>query len=160
MSVLSSSHTGHLDLLHVTMIVLMCTIVGVVVVSGLLSLIVCYCFFFFFKQKTAYEIVSRDWSSDVCSSDLKLFPNSKHCWHSYIGTVAVKQICIRKKDSLFLTVRMRRNWVQIQRLISSYLYVLQLEYHRILFDCLQYSSVYCLPHPSPRLPSEVLSQPR
>ena len=26
---------------------------------------------FFFKQKTAYEIVSRDWSSDVCSSDLK-----------------------------------------------------------------------------------------
>src|SRR5690606_4307941 len=25
--------------------------------------------FFFFKQKTAYEI-SRDWSSDVCSSDL------------------------------------------------------------------------------------------
>ena len=26
-------------------------------------------FFFFFKQKTAYEIVSRDWSSDVCSSD-------------------------------------------------------------------------------------------
>src|SRR5919206_1796717 len=26
--------------------------------------------FVFFKQKTAYEIVSRDWSSDVCSSDL------------------------------------------------------------------------------------------
>ena len=26
--------------------------------------------FFFFKQKTAYEIVSRDWSSEVCSSDL------------------------------------------------------------------------------------------
>ena len=24
----------------------------------------------FFKQKTAYEIMSRDWSSDVCSSDL------------------------------------------------------------------------------------------
>src|SRR5213082_1087475 len=28
------------------------------------------CVFFFFKQKTAYEIVSGDWSSDVCSSDL------------------------------------------------------------------------------------------
>src|SRR5213082_3205623 len=28
--------------------------------------------FFFFKQKTAYEIVSGDWSSDVCSSDLPL----------------------------------------------------------------------------------------
>ena len=27
--------------------------------------------FFFFKQKTAYEILTCDWSSDVCSSDLK-----------------------------------------------------------------------------------------
>ena len=27
-------------------------------------------FFFFFKQKTAYEIRNCDWSSDVCSSDL------------------------------------------------------------------------------------------
>ncbi len=26
---------------------------------------------FFFKQKTAYEIKECDWSSDVCSSDLK-----------------------------------------------------------------------------------------
>ena len=26
--------------------------------------------FFFFKQKTAYEILTCDWSSDVCSSDL------------------------------------------------------------------------------------------
>src|SRR3546814_9850069 len=33
--------------------------------------------FFFFKQKTAYEMRISDWSSDVCSSDLKpvtLFP--------------------------------------------------------------------------------------
>ena len=28
--------------------------------------------FFFFKQKTAYEIKECDWSSDVCSSDLSL----------------------------------------------------------------------------------------
>ena len=27
--------------------------------------------FFFFKQKTAYEIGTGDWSSDVCSSDLR-----------------------------------------------------------------------------------------
>ena len=26
----------------------------------------------FFKQKTAYEILRSDWSSDVCSSDLKV----------------------------------------------------------------------------------------
>src|SRR3546814_16880569 len=30
------------------------------------------CFFFFFKQKTAYEMRISDWSSDVCSSDLDL----------------------------------------------------------------------------------------
>src|SRR3546814_5019913 len=30
--------------------------------------------FFFFKQKTAYEMRISDWSSDVCSSDL-----TRHC---------------------------------------------------------------------------------
>src|SRR3546814_3396921 len=29
-----------------------------------------FTFFFFFKQKTAYEMRISDWSSDVCSSDL------------------------------------------------------------------------------------------
>ena len=33
-------------------------------------LMVDFCCFFFFKQKTAYEIGTGDWSSDVCSSDL------------------------------------------------------------------------------------------
>src|SRR3546814_7242836 len=32
-------------------------------------------FFFFFKQKTAYEMRISDWSSDVCSSDLKDTPD-------------------------------------------------------------------------------------
>src|SRR3546814_4811876 len=31
--------------------------------------------FFFFKQKTAYEMRISDWSSDVCSSDLPLAPH-------------------------------------------------------------------------------------
>src|SRR3546814_4943927 len=30
----------------------------------------CVTYFFFFKQKTAYEMRISDWSSDVCSSDL------------------------------------------------------------------------------------------
>src|SRR3546814_4367741 len=34
----------------------------------------CYFFFFFFKQKTAYEMRISDWSSDVCSSDLPKGP--------------------------------------------------------------------------------------
>src|SRR3546814_2829572 len=32
--------------------------------------VVLWLFFFFFKQKTAYEMRISDWSSDVCSSDL------------------------------------------------------------------------------------------
>src|SRR3546814_9722666 len=32
--------------------------------------------FFFFKQKTAYEMRISDWSSDVCSSDLRRGPPS------------------------------------------------------------------------------------
>src|SRR3546814_7454330 len=31
--------------------------------------------FFFFKQKTAYDMRISDWSSDVCSSDLVAVPN-------------------------------------------------------------------------------------
>src|SRR3546814_17572670 len=41
-----------------------------------ITILLIYCFFvlfdffFFFKQKTAYEMRISDWSSDVCSSDL------------------------------------------------------------------------------------------
>src|SRR3546814_18678327 len=31
--------------------------------------------FFFFKHKTAYDVLISDWSSDVCSSDLWLYPS-------------------------------------------------------------------------------------
>src|SRR3546814_6555205 len=41
-------------------------VVGMLIVFCALSLFV----FFFFKQKTAYEMRISDWSSDVCSSDL------------------------------------------------------------------------------------------
>src|SRR3546814_7599264 len=43
--------------------------------SSVVSVIDVLCFFvllfFFFKQKTAYEMRISDWSSDVCSSDLR-----------------------------------------------------------------------------------------
>src|SRR3546814_7188947 len=35
------------------------------------------CVFFFFKQKTAYEMRISDWSSDVCSSDLSTGSRSR-----------------------------------------------------------------------------------
>src|SRR3546814_8285558 len=40
----------------------------------MLYCIMSYWFFFFFKQKTAYEMRISDWSSDVCSSDLPAPP--------------------------------------------------------------------------------------
>src|SRR3546814_8561612 len=38
----------------------------------MLLLVCMFLFFFFFKQKTAYEMRISDWSSDVCSSDLQI----------------------------------------------------------------------------------------
>src|SRR3546814_10730256 len=38
------------------------------------SLVYVFVVFFFFKQKTAYEMRISDWSSDVCSSDLHSSP--------------------------------------------------------------------------------------
>src|SRR3546814_7896175 len=49
--------------------------------------------FFFFKQKTAYEMRISDWSSDVCSSDLFGDPG-------FMGTYA-------------LNVLDERNWVVV-----------------------------------------------
>src|SRR3546814_6045244 len=39
-------------------------------VSDIQTLCLLFFGFFFFKQKTAYEMRISDWSSDVCSSDL------------------------------------------------------------------------------------------
>src|SRR3546814_3195909 len=42
-----------------------------------MSCVVVY-FCFFFKQKTAYEMRISDWSSDVCSSDLRGEKGDEH----------------------------------------------------------------------------------
>src|SRR3546814_7343694 len=42
------------------------------------SCILVFCVFFFFKQKTAYEVRISDWSSDVCSSDLRHHEQARH----------------------------------------------------------------------------------
>ena len=45
-------------------------------------------FFFFFKQKTAYEIYQCDWSSDVCSSDL--LEKRRNLWEKLAFSFATK----------------------------------------------------------------------
>src|SRR5258708_31307813 len=60
---------------------------------------------FFFKQKTAYEMLTRDWSSDVCSSDLPANPTPD------LGLIEATIACI-VADALVSTdrglVRMER----------------------------------------------------
>src|SRR3546814_2955438 len=41
--------------------------------------------FFFFKQKTAYEMRISDWSSDVCSSDLRPLDPARHAGSAGAG---------------------------------------------------------------------------
>ena len=47
---------------------------------------------FFFKQKTAYEIGTGDWSSDVCSSDLSLTYYTDRCKQEINSLVLVHTI--------------------------------------------------------------------
>src|SRR3546814_10056689 len=50
-------------------VLFMCFFMYVLFLLVFYIVFICYCFFFF-KQKTAYEMRISDWSSDVCSSDL------------------------------------------------------------------------------------------
>src|SRR3546814_1334948 len=47
-----------------------------------------YVLFFFFKQKTAYEMRISDWSSDVCSSDLESLGRPQVPWRRLFGADA------------------------------------------------------------------------
>src|SRR3546814_4683084 len=51
-------------------VLIMCCYVVVRCIHCVIGFLVC-CVVFFFKQKTAYEMRISDWSSDVCSSDLR-----------------------------------------------------------------------------------------
>src|SRR3546814_5828762 len=51
--------------------------------------------FFFFKQKTAYEMRISDWSSDVCSSDL---PESAASWAWQLRPTAASRKNVRKRQ--------------------------------------------------------------
>src|SRR3546814_12246199 len=50
--------------------------------------------FFFFKQKTAYEMRISDWSSDVCSSDLIFVYNSANSGEEEVRKPAEEQVVI------------------------------------------------------------------
>src|SRR3546814_3951859 len=66
--------------------------------------------FFFFKQKTAYEMRISDWSSDVCSSDLctrsyrwKMAEFFPRCNAEFCADVIV-DLCIQVQTHIVLLV--------------------------------------------------------
>src|SRR3546814_13951234 len=61
------------------------------------------CVFFFFKQKTAYEVRISDWSSDVCSSDLRqgLCPHARRAVRTparAVGSGARREVLWRNRS--------------------------------------------------------------
>src|SRR3546814_9030551 len=64
-------------------------------------------FFFFFKQKTAYEMRISDWSSDVCSSDLVYGQSSMYFSNS------AKSITPDTQIPGYGLVNLRYEWLEI-----------------------------------------------
>src|SRR3546814_13576166 len=58
------------------------------------------CFFFFFKQKTAYEMRISDWSSDVCSSDLRRLTPDARDVDRLLGAVIARRIGAETREAV------------------------------------------------------------
>src|SRR3546814_5546065 len=73
--------------------------------------------FFFFKQKTAYEMRISDWSSDVCSSDLATVQAERAFRLALIRDVASTYFASREADERIAlaeaTVRSRQEGLRI-----------------------------------------------
>src|SRR3546814_8750246 len=72
--------------------------------------LVLFFLFFFFKQKTAYEMRISDWSSDVCSSDLGFSPNFLLALRfddrrddSFADKGPVHFVCFRNSDAAIIS---------------------------------------------------------
>src|SRR3546814_5175057 len=77
-------------------------------------MIFCY-FFFFFKQKTAYEMRISDWSSDVCSSDLDGERSGGHAEQADIIAEAKMvdgkgHLCVHRIDGIGASLHAGRVW--------------------------------------------------
>src|SRR3546814_8396177 len=58
--------------------------------------------FFFFKQKTAYEMRISDWSSDVCSSDLLALMAAQGLQFITTGQTALRELRSFGKENIWL----------------------------------------------------------
>src|SRR3546814_3569039 len=90
------------------------------VVLKLTELYVFWILFFFFKQKTAYEMRISDWSSDVCSSDLPVDVETGLCGR---GTILVNNLPQYVDDHPLTGTRMTGmalpDWDQVRDLVQA-----------------------------------------
>src|SRR3546814_9736955 len=66
--------------------------------------------FFFFNQKTAYEMRISDWSSDVCSSDLKREDYLLASWHADTRPASLR-LAAQQPAPTWLGLELRRQQV-------------------------------------------------
>src|SRR3546814_12464511 len=83
--------------------------------------------FFFFKQKTAYEMRISDWSSDVCSSDLV----TSSLLADYRRTEEQEQALQAKVEQL------KGDYLDLRRRSIQYnIYQQEVDTNQALYDCL------------------------
>src|SRR5438105_11564868 len=63
-------------------------------------LLVLYFFFFFFSSRRRHTRSTRDWSSDVCSSDLMSL-EWHMAWHGWIAVVVQQSRLIPRQEIVF-----------------------------------------------------------
>src|SRR3546814_7624658 len=80
--------------------------------------------FFFFKQKTAYELRISDWSSDVCSSDLLLLMDEPFASLDAIVRTRITQDLLDWVDRETLTVLLVTHDLEEAISVSDSIYVL------------------------------------
>src|SRR3546814_8344489 len=75
---------------------------------------------FFFKQKTAYEMRISDWSSDVCSSDLRgeIKPFSSNAAHWFGVLVENGQVVLMNLSANQCQGKMTTDWSVFVNLMS------------------------------------------
>src|SRR3546814_6034868 len=83
----------------------LCSFSSYVHVLVLYNFVLCV-LFFFFKQKTAYEMRISDWSSDVCSSDLRATGGRG----TARTTVAAGAVHSRRRASDTVAIRLNIRW--------------------------------------------------
>src|SRR3546814_6914154 len=92
--------------------------------------------FFFFKQKTAYEMRISDWSSDVCSSDLlqrRLLQLNKD---TELAIQAVQQVHRGEKGRLILGLTPSASYSNV----SQSLYNFRVQYPDVVLDLKEMNS--------------------